>query len=147
MLYFQIHDVIILFLELINFEISDMISSLFEGVYRLTTRLCWLDASFGFDIRFDWLNDRLNKRWIGWIRVRLVHSVPSIICASVEHVFPNIIWILTKCERVVCIKIGEMGRRAFMSTFAFKNMLILEQRKTKTYLRYDDWMCMRLRTG
>ena len=53
---FQIHDVVIL--DLVDFDVSGMISSLLK-VH------CWLDGSFGSDIRLDWLDDLLNRGWIG----------------------------------------------------------------------------------
>ena len=90
----QIHDMIMLFLELIDFDMSNRISSLLKILDRLAY---WLDASLGFDTRLDWL-DRLNRGWIEWIRVHLMRSDPPVIFAS------NIdrIWV---CN--VCIKVGE----------------------------------------
>jgi len=76
---FQIHDAIMLFLELIDFDASELISSLLKILCWLIIRLCWLDMSLGFDTRLDWLGDRLNRGWIGWIGVRLVRSGPPAI--------------------------------------------------------------------
>ena len=92
----QIHDMIILFLELIDFDVSNRISSLLKVLDRLAY---WLDASLGFDTRLDWL-DRLNREWIEWIEIHLMRSdPPTIFMSNIDRM-----WVYN-----VCIKVEEWG--------------------------------------
>ena len=70
-------------MKLIDFDILNKISLLLKILNQF---IYWLDISLEFDIQLDWLN-QLNRKWIEWKEVHLIHSDSFIISIS------NIDWI------------------------------------------------------